>query len=211
MFNITKAIYVILDTEIIKKNKLAILSLGDKLCCCGVDILQLRAKNLTDKELLDTACKLRKIIHKRKKIFIVNDRVDIAYLSKADGLHLGKNDIPPKEARKILGRKKLIGKTAHSLKELKSFQNENVDYLGIGPIFRTKTKPALPPLEEKQLKKMLKNAEKSIFAIGGINMYNISSLSKWGINNAAICRGIILNKDMKNTVRRIKECLAKAS
>jgi thiamine-phosphate pyrophosphorylase len=209
MFN--SMLYTILDTKVISENKLDILNLADKLCKYGVDILQLRDKELCDRELLKLSQKLCKIIRKRRKIFIVNDRVDITYLCGADGLHLGKDDIPTSEARKILGRKKIIGKTIHSLAELTILQREKVDYLSIGPVFATKTKPMLPPLRKTQLRNMFNKARKSTFAIGGINLYNIKSLLSLGIQNVAICRGIILAKNLKNTVEKFRECLQKNS
>ncbi|OPX29387.1 MAG: hypothetical protein B1H08_03960 [Candidatus Omnitrophica bacterium 4484_171] len=89
----TGLIYVILDTETIDKYRLDIFKLAGKLSCTDVDIFQLRFKNGNDRKTLELATKLAGIIHKRKKIFIVNNRIDIASLAGADGIHLGKNDI----------------------------------------------------------------------------------------------------------------------
>jgi len=200
---------VILDKDIIDKAGKDIFSLADKLCVYGADILQLRAKNTDGKELLSIAEKLAKIIHKHKKAFIVNDRADIALLSGAHGLHLGEKDIPVQQARKITGKKMLIGKTVHSLSELKRSLKEDIDYIGIGPAFRTKTKPQLTPLSLEALKTMAAKSKKLTFAIGGINLYNISSLAEHGINNAAVCRGVILSKNLKNCVKNYKRCLQK--
>lgn len=211
MLDSVNSLYVILDTAVTYENNLDIFATADKLAKYGADIFQLRNKNICDKKLLEIACKLKKILGKRKKKFIINDRADIAYLSDADGLHLGKNDIPPDKARKILKKNKLIGKTAHSLKELEQFQKEPIDYFGIGPVFETETKPELPPLKITQLKIMISSAQKAIFAIGGINLYNINSLCKLGIKNIALSRGILLSKDFKSTVEGLKECLRKAS
>lgn len=211
MFNPANSLYVILDTTVIYKNNLDIFAAADKLAKYGANIFQLRNKDICDKKFLEISCKLKKILGKRKRKFIINDRVDIAYLSDADGLHLGKKDISPNKARKILKKNKLIGKTAHSLKELEQFQKEPIDYLGIGPVFKTEIKPELPPLKEKQLKVMISKTQKAIFAIGGINLYNINSLCKLGIKNIAVSRGILLSKDFKSTVEEFKECLRKAS
>lgn len=185
--------------------------MADKLSAYGTDILQFRFSSLTDKEVLATAIKLAKVIHERKKIFIVNNRADIAYLSGADGLHVGKDDIAPSQARKILGKKSIVGGTAHSLAELKHFQKQEVDYISMGPAFKTKTKPGLKPLKKSQFIKMLRYAKKSIFAIGGINLYNIDPLIKLGITNVCICQALILSKDLKSTVKEFKQCLKKVS
>jgi len=204
-------LYLILDQKVIDKAKINIFSLADKLAGYGVDIFQLRSKDLDDNLLLDLSKELSKIIRKRKKLFIVNDRTDIAYLSKASGLHLGKDDISATEARKILGKDKIIGKTTHSLKELLKFKNDDVDYLSIGPVFATKTKPKLTPLSNLQLTSMLGKVNKQIFAIGGINLYNVGSLFEKGIKNIAVCRDIILAKDLELQVKKYKKCLRKVS
>jgi len=196
---------------VIKKNELDIISLADKLSAYGTDILQFRFQSLTDQEAIATAIKLAKVIHKRKKIFIVNNRADIAYLSNADGIHLGKNDISPNQVRKILGKKSIIGKTVHSLAELKCFQNQKIDYISIGPTFKTKTKPALKPLKKSQFRKILRYTKKSVFAIGGINMYNIGPLLELGITNVCMCQALILSKNLKSTVKEFKQCLKKVS
>lgn len=204
-------LYVILDKEVIDKAEANIFSLADKLAHFGVDILQLRAKGISDKEYIYLAKKLSKIIRKRKKLFIINDRADIAYLSNASGLHLGEGDVSVKEARKILGKQVIIGKTIHSLKELKNLRETNVDYISIGPAFKTKTKPGLKPLTSKKLKTMIIKSGKLIFAIGGITQYNIEPLLESGIKNLAICRDILLAKNLKTRIEKYKKCLKKAS
>ncbi|MBU0694749.1 MAG: thiamine phosphate synthase [Candidatus Omnitrophica bacterium] len=203
-------LYVILDETVIKEADRDIFSLADKLSFYGVDILQLRAKNIDGKNLLQLARNLAIIIHRRRKLFIVNDMVDIAYLANADGLHVGGNDLPVKEARKILGKKRIIGKTVHSQVELESFQKEEVDYLSIGPVFNTEIKPSLAPLGEEKLKNILSKAKKLTFAIGGINLNNINILAAVGIKNIAFCRAA-LTKNLKNTIGEFRQCLKKAS
>jgi len=161
---------------------------------------------------LDIAVKVAKIVHKRKKIFIVNNRADIACIAKADGLHLGSKDISPENARKIIGKHALIGKTIHSLSELNFFQEECIDYLSIGPVFPTKIKKHLHQMGINKLKAIYAKATKLTFAIGGINLYNISSLVKINIHNVALCRGIILaNGTISKTVNNYKKCLVKTS
>jgi len=210
-------LYVILDKEVIDKAKINIFLLAKKLAYFGVDIFQLRAKGLTDKEYLSIATKLSKVIQKRKKLFIVNDRADIAFLSKASGLHLGESDISFAKARKIIGKSAIIGKTIHSASQLDNLKAQEhregtkVDYISFGPAFKTKTKPNLEPLASNELRILIKKSKKLIFAIGGINQYNIDSLLESGIRNFAICRGIILAKNLKTTINNYKKCLNKAS
>ena len=212
-------LYVILDKKVIDKIKGDIFSLADKLACYGVDLLQLRAKDICDKELLFLAKRLSKIIRQRKKLFIVNDRADIAYLSGASGLHLGEEDISAGQARRLLGKKAIIGRTIHRYKELKStstltsadIEAKEIDYISIGPVFKTKTKPRLKPLTFKKLKTVMSGSKKLIFAIGGINLYNVESLLKSGVKNIAVCRDILETKDLKTTLGEYKKCLRKVS
>ena len=175
-----------------------------------VDLFQLRAKETPPKKLLNIAGTLSEIIHKHKKIFIVNDSVEIAVSCGADGLHLGAEDIPVARAREIMADL-IIGKTVHSLSELKQFKDEDLDYLSIGPVFKTKTKPELTALGPKKIKEISSYSDKLTFAIGGINLYNIGSLLESHMTNVAVTRDIILANDLENRVKNYKKCLKKAS
>ena len=216
-------LYVILDKNVVDKVKGDIFSLADKLARCGVDLLQLRVKDICDKELLFLARQLSKIIHQRKKLFIVNDRADIAFLSGANGLHLGEKDISADQARKLLGKKAIIGRTIHHHNKIKDtltgtgtqrgtgIKEKEIDYISIGPVFKTQTKPHLKPLTSKKLKMMMSKSKKLVFAIGGINLYNINLLLKSGIKNVAVCRDILEAKNLKTTLGEYKKCLKRIS
>ncbi|MDD3296651.1 MAG: thiamine phosphate synthase [Candidatus Omnitrophica bacterium] len=201
-------LYAILDEKTLRPRN-NILATAGKLARYGTDILQLRAKDIDDSAFFSLANDLKKIIHKHGKYFIINDRVDIAYLSGADGLHLGSDDIPVLSARKLLGKNKLIGKTVHSAYEMKSFNCEDVDYLSCGPVFKTETKSISVRLTHLEASRIIKQTDKLIFAIGGINLYNIKSLIKIGINNVAVGRGLTKVGNFKKTVQDYKLCLAK--
>ena len=204
-------LYAILDTEVTIPHKIDIYAKADELAKYGVDYFQLRAENVEDGLYLKMAQKLRKILKKRKKVFIVNDRADIAYLSQADGLHLGETDIPVNDARKIIGKKKIIGKTCHSSRDTIRFQKEAVDYTSVGPLFKTPTKPLLNAIVPQEVRKMVSAAKKTIFAIGGINLYNMDSFAAYGITNIALCRALLLAPDPKSVIERVKRCLQKVS
>jgi len=171
-----------------------------------VDIFQLRVLHSSDRNTVKLAKSLSKIVHKYKKMFIINNRADIAYLAGADGIHLGEEDIPIHLARKILPNK-LIGKTVHSLEELENSQKENIDYLSLGPVFRSQTKPNLKPLGLKKLKNMIKYIRFPFFVIGGINVNNLDKLKKLGRINIALCEGILSSPDPVQMAREIKETL----
>jgi len=202
-------LYVILDTEVTVPHKIDIVEKADQLARAGADYFQLRAENLEDADHLKIAIALKKALTLRRKTFIVNDRADIAFLSGADGLHLGETDIPVRAARKIIGPKKIIGKTCHSARDTVRFQAEAVDYTSVGPVFKTLTKPSLEALTPAEIKAMVKAAKKSIFAIGGISLYNVGSLADYAIDNVAICRALLLDKNPRAAIRKIKQCLLK--
>ncbi len=204
-------LYLILDKAVIDQVGGDIFSLADKSAYYGVDLLQLRVKGIDDNQHLDLAKRLTKIIHRRGKLFIVNDRVDIAYLSEAAGLHLGSDDIGANYARKILGASPIIGQTIHNLNQLKSSHGQKIDYISIGPAFKTETKPDLVPIRNNQMAAMIAKAKKLMFAIGGINLYNIETLLNYGIKNLAVCRDILLAKDLKTTISKYKQCLKRVS
>ncbi len=208
----TGLLYLIIDKQIVDRHNKNILDLAKELAGSPLDLVQLRAKNITDLDFLNLAKKLAPIFKKAKKLFIINDRADIAYLSKANGLHLGNSDIPLSEARKLIGSKMILGKTIHSLKELKNSDQIKLDYLGLGPFFRSKTKKNNRlPLKDNEIKQLTAKSKKVTFAIGGINRYNINSVLKYNIKNIAISSAIITAINPQQKIKEIKKCLKKVS
>ncbi len=201
-------LYLILDFEVIKKLRKDIFLLLDGLASSGVDMVQFRFKNLSNCEALTIARKITSMLKRKHVITVINDRCDIAFLSHADGVHLGAEDLSTKDARKILGKNKLVGRTIHSYKDMKLFGKE-ADYLSIGPVFPTTTKDNLKATGIKKFCKLYSLCNKPIFAIGGINIKNIFKLTNKGINNVAICSGILASPQPKETTRLIKQCLQK--
>jgi len=200
-------LYVILDSQVIEENNLDIYKLAEKLSLYEIDFFQFRFKNLSDKEAVEISFKLNKIFHKRKKVFIINDRPDIALASEADGVHLGENDFPVNLARKVLRDKKIVGRTIHSYTEFLQVKEEKIDYLSVGPIFSTSLKPELTSISQKDIEKILKETRKPVFAIGGINLKNLKKVLNMGFKNIALCQGLILSKSLEKTVKRFKEKL----
>ena len=204
-------IYVILDTEVTIPRHIDIFAKADQLARCGADFFQLRAENVEDATFLKIAQKLSKILRRRRKTFIINDRPDIAVLSDADGVHVGRDDLPVAQVRKLIGRGRLIGKTNHSAAEFARFSREDTDHLSIGPVFTTETKPLLKPLGPETIGRIIKKSTKSVFAIGGITKYNVKVLTQNSIHNVAICRGLLEEKDPRTAIAAIKRCLLKTS
>ncbi len=110
----------------------------------GVDILQLRDYSLSDSELLSMAHQFRALTRRYRILFIVNNRPDIARLADADGVHVGQEDLPIKEVRKIIGEGKVVGVSTHRLEEAQRAISDGADYIGVGPVYPTPTKEGRP-------------------------------------------------------------------
>lgn len=161
----------------------------------GADMIQLRDKSMPTDELIETAFRIKKICLKYDVTLIINDRVDVALVSGADGVHLGKDDLPVKDARKILGNSRLIGATAHSLEEAKKAERDGADYLGYGHIFPTATKiKSDKPKGIIELENVIKKTNIPIIAIGGINKRNLTSVLHSLVYGIAVC-GAIVNSE----------------
>ena len=130
-------------------------------------------------------------------LFIVNDRVDIALASNADGIHLGQDDLDLKTARKLLGYSKIVGISANNAIDISNALKEGCDYIGIGPVFETATKKNKKPLGIEKIKTLTKDLNIPWFAIGGINSNNISHLKRNGFQRVALVSHLMNSEDPK--------------
>lgn len=164
--------------------------------------IQLRFKNGNSLELFTLAEAVKLLCEKYQAIFIINDKVDLALQIDADGVHLGLNDMRIKDAREILGDKKIIGGTANTFNEILQRKNEGCNYIGLGPFQFTKTKDNLSPTlgiegYSSIIEKMMnENIKIPIYAIGGITLENIESLLNAGVYGIAVS-GLITNNESK--------------
>lgn len=170
----------------------------------GCKLLQLRAKTLPVRDFVSDARKIASLCKDFNALFIVNDRVDVALLSGAHGVHLGQDDLPLKEARKIMGEGKIIGISTHNAEEALEAEKEGANYIGFGPLFGTKTKKDAQ--EEKgihALKAVREKVSIPIVAIGGINENNIPSALSAGADGVAIISAISEAEDAKEATSAI--------
>jgi thiamine-phosphate pyrophosphorylase len=179
----------------------------------GVGMIQLRDKNLCDRELLAHAKKLREICHSPTAeaegcLLIVNDRPDIATTVDADGVHLGQEDLPVKAAREILGPRKIIGVSTHSIEQARQAVLDGVDYIGVGPTFPSTTKSFEDFPGTALLKQIADEISLPAFAIGGIMLENLPEVLATGINRVAVS-GAITKADEPGEV--VKEFLRMSS
>ncbi len=174
-----------------------LLEITEKILLGGVKIIQHRYKQGKDKEHLKEAIKINNLCKKYNSLFIVNDRVDIALASDADGVHLGQDDIDIKTARKVLGSSKIIGVSANNPTDINKAIKDGCDYIGVGPVFPTLTKKCKKPLGLEKIKALTKDINIPCFAIGGINKLNIDSLKNHGIRKVAIVSALLDSIDPK--------------
>jgi thiamine-phosphate pyrophosphorylase len=156
----------------------------------GVGLVQLREKNVSDRELVERAREVRRWTRQAGILFVINDRPDIARLVEADGVHLGQDDLPVKEARRILGSEALIGVSTHDLSQVRQAILDGASYLGVGPIFPSATKefanfPGLDFLREAVAETSL-----PLFAIGGITTATIAQAAAAGARRVAVSHTI---------------------
>lgn len=196
-------LYAIVDRDIVG-NK--ILKTARLAASAGADMLQLRDKSSSLKEILKTARAI-KIIAKRYGVpFIMNDRLDVAVAVDADGLHIGQGDIRISLAKKFMRKGKLIGVTVRNIKQAIRAKLEGASYVGAGPIFKTPIKSRIRP-RGIALLYQIKKLKMPFFAIGGINCENIYKLAGTGFKNAAAIRAVCKARDPYAAVRNLKEAL----
>jgi len=169
-------------------------------CKGGARIIQYRDKNSERHEMLRVAEEIRAITKEYDVLFIVNDFIDIALLSEADGVHLGQDDIPPLRAREITPDNFIIGISTHSLLQAVEAENRGADYIGIGPVFSTPTKKTYKPIGLSTVKEVLIRVNIPVVAIGGLNLGNIGELVEIGIKNVAMVREF-----QQNTAEKVKK------
>lgn len=200
-------LYLILDKDVCGPQKLK--SIMVAALAGGVDIVQLRDKTSTAREMIAFAAPLASMARRAGCLFIINDRIDVAKAVDADGVHLGQDDAPVAVARKLLEREAIIGISCHTLKDVRESRKMAVDYLGFGPVFATLTKPGMRPRGLTLLRHALSLTSRPVFAIGGIDLGRLPSISSAGSNRAAVCREICLAKDITSATRKLKAVLKK--
>lgn len=172
----------------------------------GVKVVQYREKELPTGEMLRVAENLRDMSRGAGVIFLINDRVDIALAVGADGVHLGQDDMPIEVARRLLGKKSIIGVTVHNVREARDAERRGADYLGVSPIFSTDTKPdAGKPTGVNLIQEVKKVVKLPCVAIGGITMENLQQVIDAGADSAAMISAILSQEDISEAVRKVNQ------
>lgn len=174
----------------------------------GMTAVQLRAKGWTDRQALDAARRLRDLCNERDVMFLVNDRVDIALASGADGVHLGVDDFPVGAARDLLGRNAIIGYSPESEADRRDAIAAGADYLGVGPVFGTKTKAdAGQPLGLPAFQQIVELVDVPVVGIGGIDRANARSVLQAGAAGVAVVSSVFFVDQPATAARELVEAM----
>ena len=168
----------------------------------GVDILQLREKNMPAKRIIELGKKIKQICLQYNTTFIVNDRVDIAWILEADGVHLGQDDLDVHSAREILGKNFIIGVSTHAPEQALKAVEDGADYIGVGPVFETPTKLGRAAVGLEYARWTAENIEIPAFAIGGIDLENFKEVLDTGVKKIAVVRAIINSTSPKDSAEK---------
>ncbi len=196
-------LYVIISSNL----PATVLSLTAQCIAGGADCIQLRAKDIQDDELLALAVSFVELCREANVVSIINDRVDIAVASEADGLHLGQNDLPVATVRKLQFSPLVVGVSTHSLKELDATIEQQPTYVGLGSVFETSTKPSLEQSGLEYITEavsLLDDTGIGHVALGGITPENVEQVLKAGARSIAVCSAVSDSKDPATLCRDLK-------
>jgi thiamine-phosphate pyrophosphorylase len=170
----------------------------------GCTLVQLREKNVSSREFYETAVKVREVTARMGVPFIINDRVDIALAVDADGVHVGQEDLPVEEVRRMVGPDRIIGVSVSNITEALSADGAGADYLGVGAMFATGTKTDARITSMQELSDIRKVVALPIVVIGGINRETIPLFHGIGIDGLAVVSAIVAQEDAAGAARELK-------
>jgi thiamine-phosphate pyrophosphorylase len=179
----------------------------EQLVEAGAGVIQLRDKSLADRELLDRARRLRRLTDGSETLFVVNDRPDIARLSRADGIHVGQEELTVKDARAIVGPEPLVGLSTHSIEQARAAVLEGADYIGVGPTFPSATKSFTTYAGLDFVRQVAAEIRLPAFAIGGISRENVGQVRAAGLDRVAVSAAITAAADPGAAVREMLQAL----
>lgn len=174
----------------------------------GADAIQLRDKSGTARWLLTLATRLLPQLRALHVPLIINDRADIAHLVGADGVHLGQDDLPVPEVREWLGPHRLIGQSTHSVEQAVAAASQPLDYLALGPIFPTPTKPDYGSIGLQQIRPVIERVSRPVVCIGGMETSNLAAVRSAGARCIAVVRAVCGATHPEEAARQLKQAFA---
>ncbi|UPA28999.1 thiamine phosphate synthase [Terrisporobacter glycolicus] len=195
----TLKLYLVTDSDLLKGRDFY--KCIEEAIKAGVTMVQLREKDADGKEFLKKARKLRELTKKYNVSFIINDRIDIALLVDADGVHVGQSDIDAVSVRRLIGEDKIIGVSARTVEEAIQAKKDGADYLGIGSMFSTNTKLDAKQVSFNTLNEIIKEVNLPFVLIGGISLENVHKLREFNPDGYALVSGILSATDIDKRVK----------
>lgn len=171
----------------------------------GVTLVQLREKDLEEEEFLREAIQVRELCHRYHVPLIINDNVDVALQSGADGVHVGIEDAPVAEIRQRVGKNFIIGATAKTVQQARLAEESGADYLGVGAVFPSPTKQSAIRITNEQLNEICSSVSIPAVAIGGITRDNLSQLKGSRIDGIAVVSALFSAEDIKAAAEQLKQ------
>lgn len=195
-------------TDTVLQTRFSHLELAKMAIDGGADTIQFREKSGSTREMIEIARKLKKICAAAGIPFIVNDRVDVAIASVADGVHLGQDDFPLTFARDLMGEDIIIGGSAVTLEDAQKCLSDGADYIGFGPVYPTSSKPdASSPTGIELMEKAIKVIPLPFIAIGGIQPHNVPEVIRAGAHGIAVISAVCCQSDPEQATRTLSQAL----
>jgi len=179
----------------------------------GVDIIQVRAKERSHAERVDLARKVVSAAFQYKVPVIINDDIEAAFETGADGVHLGQEDwaaIPREERAERLANMRIVGLSTHSLEQALAAERDGADYLGVGPVFPTATKPGMKPVGIELVREVAARVKTPFFAIGGVTLDNVGEIIEAGATRVAVVSAILKTPDRSKAAAALRIRLEKS-
>lgn len=197
------SLYVILDKELLAGREVA--CVAGALAKGGADLIQYRNKSGAAAEKEKEAAAVREALKETGALYIVNDDPRLAARVAADGVHLGQDDVPVREAREILGKGKVIGVSARSIAEAQAAEEAGADYIAVGDLFGTLTKPGAVRTPLKTLREIAGKSSIPVVGVGGIHLSNVAEALEAGASAVAVSRAVLAGRDVAEKTRALKE------
>ena len=198
-------VYPILDSESLERRSIALETAAAAMLEAGAGILQIRHKGHWTREVFHAAQEVARLCREAGAMLVVNDRADFALLLEA-GLHIGQDDLPPRDARRLMGSAPMIGFSSHNPRQLAEAGGEPVDYVALGPIFATASKRNPDPVVGiDELARLRPLIEKPLVAIGGITLANAADVLAAGADSLAVIAGLLPPEISARTLRQRME------
>ena len=198
-------LYVILDAALLTSSELDI---AKQLLDAGVRLFQYRNKRASSRELLQASSALTAQLVPQGALFFVNDRPDVAFLSGASGVHVGQDDVPPAEARAVVGTETLVGVSTHNLEQFRVAAESSADYVALGPVFATDSKANPDPVVGTAMIREARTlTQKPIVAIGGITLDQAREVLDAGADSVAVISDILRAADPVKRARQFLDLL----